>query len=113
MITFDFETKSYADLKKVGSWVYSEHPTTEIICAAYGIEDEPVQSWWPGKKLTGVQSWEENDPNARGPFIKHMPYDLACALGKEMPIEAHNVAFERGIWHNICIPEFGWGEVRP
>mgnify|MGYP006995615423 CR=1 FL=1 len=38
MISFDFETKSYADLKKVGAWAYSEDPTTDAICYAYGTD---------------------------------------------------------------------------
>lgn len=106
MITFDFETKSWADLPKVGAWVYSEHPTTEVICAAYGVDDEPIQTWWPGKKLRGVQAYESRQDNAN-----IIPRDLYIALMTGHPIEAHNVSFERSIWANICIPEYGWVEV--
>ncbi len=35
MITLDLETKSYYDLTEGGAAVYSEHPTTDIICV-YG-----------------------------------------------------------------------------
>jgi len=45
VITIDFETKSEADLPKVGAWAYSEHPTTDAICVAYGIGDGPIQTW--------------------------------------------------------------------
>lgn len=109
MITFDFENKSYANLKKVGAWVYSLHPTTEIICAAYGIDEEPIQTWWPGKKLEGVQAWPEDAVVAP----PEMPYDLYCAIVDGVPIEAHNVAFEKAIWKNICVSEFGWAEPDP
>ena len=59
MITIDFETKSYADLPKVGTWAYSEDPTTEVICVAYGVDSKPIQTWWPGKKLEGAQAWSK------------------------------------------------------
>lgn len=112
MITLDLETRSYADLKKVGAWAYSEHGTTEVICAAYGIEDAPIQAWWPEKALEGVQAWPEQVA-ARHPLghvlSDFMPYDLFHALHVErMPVEAHNVAFERSMWINVLSPEHGW-----
>ena len=92
MITFDFETKSYADLSKVGTWAYSLHPTTDVICCAYGIDYEPVQTWWPGK----------NDTD-------EIPTDLFDALlYRRSTIEAHNVAFERSIWMNVMFNKYEW-----
>lgn len=41
----DTETYSAADLKKVGSYAYSEHPSTEILICSYAVDDEPVQVW--------------------------------------------------------------------
>lgn len=41
----DFETFSGADLKKVGSYAYAEHPTTEVLICTYAFDDEPVQVW--------------------------------------------------------------------
>ncbi|QEG06988.1 DNA polymerase I [Escherichia phage Snoke] len=41
----DFETFSEADLKKVGSYSYAEHPTTEVLICTYAFDDEPVQVW--------------------------------------------------------------------
>lgn len=41
----DFETFSGADLKKVGSYAYAEHPTTEVLVCTYAFDDEPVQVW--------------------------------------------------------------------
>lgn len=94
MITLDFETKSYADLKKVGAWAYSKHPTTDIIWVSYGIDDLPVQSWWPGKE--GVK------------LTQNMPLDLYLAVVEPQEIEAHNVAFEWSIWVNVLCPRYGW-----
>jgi DNA polymerase len=41
----DFETFSEADLKKVGSYAYAEHPTTGVLICTYAFDDEPVQVW--------------------------------------------------------------------
>lgn len=41
----DFETFSEADLKKVGSYAYAEHPTTEVLICTYAFDDKPVQVW--------------------------------------------------------------------
>ena len=41
----DFETFSEADLKKVGSYAYAEHPSTEVLICTYVFDDEPVQVW--------------------------------------------------------------------
>ena len=87
-IAFDFETRSYANLKKVGSWAYSEDPTTDAICACYGIDDGPIQDWW----------FEDED----------MPDDLRHAIKIGYTVEAHSVAFERGIWQNVMVPKYGW-----
>ena len=89
MITIDVETKSEADLPKVGAWAYSEHPTTDAICVAYGIGDGPIQTWWPGKGDKYI-------------------HDLFLHIEKSHCVEAHNVAFERSIWQNVMTPRYGW-----
>jgi DNA polymerase bacteriophage-type len=91
MITIDFETKSYADLPKVGAWAYSEDPTTDVICVCWAIDDGPVEQWWPGK----------NDEDL-------MPPDLYEAVGHGHEVEAHNVAFERSLWVNVLAKKYGW-----
>lgn len=93
-VTIDFETKSYADLNETGAWAYSENPSTEIICMAYGIDDQPIQDWWPGKV-----------PGDRCPNDLYM----AIVLGAE--VEAHNVSFECSIWRNIMVKRYGWVEI--
>jgi DNA polymerase len=45
LLYLDTETFSEADLKKVGSYAYAEHPTTEIIICTYAIDDGPVEVW--------------------------------------------------------------------
>lgn len=41
----DLETFSEADLKKVGSYAYAEHPSTEILICSYAIDDDPARVW--------------------------------------------------------------------
>jgi DNA polymerase len=107
MITFDFETKSYADLKKVGAWAYSEDPTTEVICCAWAIDDGEIETWWPGKDT------DYTDPMLLTPgsinyCSPEMPHSLQAALQSGHEVEAHNVGFERSIWMNIMQTRYGW-----
>ena len=94
MITFDLETKSYADLTKVGAWAYSKDPTTQIICACYQIDDNSIKEWWPGKY--------DSD---------QIPVDLYMNILEGGLIEAHNISFERSMWMNVLTPRYGWPEV--
>ena len=41
----DTETFSGVDLKKVGTYAYAEHPTTEIMICTYAIDEGRVQTW--------------------------------------------------------------------
>lgn len=43
MVIIDFETYSEIDIKKVGAWVYSAHPSTEVICMSY-IDTDKMDS---------------------------------------------------------------------
>lgn len=45
LLYLDLETFSEADLKKVGSYAYAEHPSTEILLAIYAIDDGEVYCW--------------------------------------------------------------------
>lgn len=45
LLYLDFETYCDIDLKKVGSYAYAEHPTTEVLICTYAFDDAPVQVW--------------------------------------------------------------------
>lgn len=48
-VLLDFESRSRADLKKVGGRLYWEHPSTEALCCVlFDTETEEVASWQPG-----------------------------------------------------------------
>ncbi len=91
MITLDFETKSEADLKKVGAYKYSMHPTTEVMCVGWDLAGR-WQQWRYG----------EDPPEALFQAI----YQLGLLA------EAHNVYFERCIWENVCVAKYGWPSVQ-
>jgi len=44
----DFETYSEADLKTIGAWAYSKHPSTEVLMAGYAFNDDAPAIWLPG-----------------------------------------------------------------
>lgn len=41
----DYETRSPVELKVVGAHRYAADPCTEIVCAAYAVDDGPVRLW--------------------------------------------------------------------
>ena len=92
LITIDFETFSRASLKKQGVHVYARHPSTRIICLAYGPGLDCIDIWVPGS----------TPPNS-----------LFDQIYSGALIEAHNVQFERAIWESICVAKLGWPKIDP
>ena len=80
-VHFDFETFSEADIKKVGGWVYSQHPSTEVICMAYAYNDGDPHLWLPGENFR--------------------PWFLYPERAGEYNLHAWNSAFEYGIIKNV------------
>lgn len=93
-VTIDFETRSEVDLRKVGAWNYAAHPSTEILCLGYQVGTKPPAIWKPNFK-------HGNDRN--------MPIELAAAFWScHGIVYAHNMFFERCIWHHICHKQYQW-----
>jgi len=91
---FDFETRSRADLKLVGSAVYSTHPSTEAT----------LLTWCFGR--TGVvNEWR------KGQSIPYEVLDVAYNPHKYRMI-AHNIGFDYMIWINV-FSKLIKGMVRP
>lgn len=90
----DFETRSQADLKVVGLDNYAKHPSTKPWCMGYAFNDGPAHIWAPVNATDGVQD-----------VLDHVE------LGGV--VYAHNAAFELAIWNNICVPRYGWPELKP
>jgi DNA polymerase len=92
MIHIDFETRSTADLKAVGVYEYAADPTTDVICMAWAIGDSDVEVWTPGQPMPPELVWGITKGGAK--------------------ITGWNVSFERTIWNSVCIPKYGWPEVK-
>lgn len=82
MLHIDFETRSAADLLKVGAYNYARHPTTDILCMGWAVGDGDVAIWRPGKPP---------------------PKALLRALEDGLLIAAWNAQFERLIWNNVLV----------
>lgn len=88
-IVLDYETRSEADLKKVGGVKYSQDPSTEILCVGYKVDDGPATIW------TG-----------RLPVPKDF---LEAARNPKCVWVAHNALFEQCITENVlrkALPTF-------
>ena len=44
----DYETRSQCVLKSAGAYRYAADPRTTVLCAAYAVDDDPVQLWTAG-----------------------------------------------------------------
>lgn len=90
-LILDYETRSEAELKKVGSFEYANHPTTQILCASWRLGTRAELLWQLRNKVR---------PKVWCPAFKDSdnPADLVFRLQDE-PIEvvAHNALFEQVI----------------
>ena len=91
MIVIDFETRSKVDLRKCGASVYARHDSTSILCLAYQIAGGEVELWVPDSE--SKPTW------------------LLTAVENGLEVHAHNVFFERSIWHWICHQRWDWPDV--
>lgn len=86
-LTIDMESRSTCDLKKHGAHVYSEDPSTEILCISYKQPNAPAEIWRRGED----------------------PSKILQAISSADTIEAHNLSnFEYPMWRNICEKRLGW-----
>lgn len=100
MLTIDFETKSYADLQKVGAWAYSEDKTTDVICACWAVDAEEPHEWYID---------EDGDICCTDELLEcGTPKSIYMAIMTGHYVEAHNVSFEISIWTNVLNPQYGW-----
>ena len=84
LLTVDFETRSYASIKDLGSRAYALHPTTEIVCAGF--------------------AWKEDDRYETLVVHPDRPgWDLAWPFGDvgEFEALAHNHYFDARVWERV------------
>lgn len=87
-IHVDFETRSAAELRDVGVYVYAEHPSTDVWCMAWAVEDGPVMLWTP---------------------VDDFP--LVYPIHDDTTLVAHNAQFEHVIWNSVMTRRYGWPEL--
>jgi DNA polymerase len=88
-LSIDFETRSTVDLRKSGVYPYAAHPTTEVLCMAYAVDNMEPMLWVPG------------DP---------VPGDVLEAVEQGWEFRAYNAQFERLIWQ-ILVDREGFPSV--
>ena len=95
ILHLDFETYSQAELPAVGLDNYASHPSTGVHCLGFAFDDDEVNL------CADIGS-------AHSDFTELMQHVL---MGRE--VVAHNAAFELAIWNKVCVPRYGWPELRP
>ena len=95
-VHLDFETKSEANIKRVGAFRYAADPTTRVLIASWSIEDE----WGCGP----VKRWTC--------LHERPPQDLIDLVASGAVVCAHNAMFELAVWTYVCEPR-GWGKMSP
>ena len=80
----DFETKSKADLKAVGTLRYVAEATTNAIVLAYAIGDAPALAWHADG---AILDWD------------NAPDDLRAAVARGAKIAAWNASFDTAVWN--------------
>lgn len=87
--TIDFESRSPIDIKKCGSYVYWEHPLTEVMMLSVKVDDGDTQVWIP-PQFRKYHDTEVSDA------------DLKTIIKTAEVIIAHNAGFERrGFAHGM------------
>jgi DNA polymerase len=84
----DYETRSQATLKTIGTSRYATNSSTTVLCCAYAVDDQPVQLWTPGDPVPAAFVEAATDPNW-----------IVCA---------HGAHFENAIEHHVLHPQFSW-----
>ena len=90
--SIDYETRSAIDLVDQGLDIYANDHTTEVLCIAFGTAPDNVQVC---QGNTVVRNAELLDHVRNG--------------GK---IQGWNVMFEYAIWNCVCVPKYGWPELK-
>jgi DNA polymerase len=95
----DFETRSLADLPKVGEHVYARHASTTVLMLSYeceGMADVDILDFFA---IPGYPQFCLRPP---------MPAPLREAVERGDRFTAHNARFEQAIWYWICHLKWGW-----
>lgn len=102
-LTIDFETRSRADLKKTGPWVYGSHSSTQALCLSIKVDNEPSCLWLP----SFTYGWL---PMGHG--LPIMTADRLVELVEQAEtVSAFNAEFEQAIWHHVMVRRHAFPEI--
>lgn len=89
--SIDFETRSTIDLAEQGLDIYANDTSTEVLCIAFGTTPTDV-------KVVAPQT------GGLAQLLLHVE-----AGGR---IQAWNAMFEYAIWNCVCVPKYGWPQLK-
>jgi DNA polymerase bacteriophage-type len=84
----DYETRSVISIETAGALRYAADPSTEVLCCAYAVDDEPVQLWVLGDPIP--------------------PEFIEAARNPAWTAAAHNDQFESAIERLLLRPRYSW-----
>ena len=87
----DYEARSCVLIRVVGAHRFATHPSTEMQCCTFAVDDGPVQLWTPGDPVP--------------------PEFIEAANNPDWIVAAHGDHFETAVEHHILAPQFGWPEI--
>ena len=102
VLHIDFETRSELDLREVGLHRYARHPSTDVWCMAWAIDEDEPKLWGDRIEVDGVGLLPYNCP----PDVHNHVFDGGI-------VKAHNAPFELEIWNEILVKRYGWPELKP
>lgn len=95
--SIDFETRSVIDLKVKGLDIYANDESTEVLCIAFG------------QSVDNVTGGQMSSPIFRRSVELN---GLLAHVEKGGKIQAWNALFEYAIWNCVCVPKYGWPELK-
>jgi DNA polymerase len=96
--TIDFESRSACSLRKSGTWRYSLHPTTQVLCLGFRLpywEEGRTGLWHPAFPTIGVKE------SSRDGDVE----ELIAWIEEGGMIEAHSAWFEFCLWRHQLVPK--------
>lgn len=101
----DIESYSEEDLKSSGLYRYAEHESTELLCAAFALDDGPVHLWVPTDALPELivnTIRTKMDPSALLFVQRTIPSKLHDWIEQGGEVAAHNAQFERTVLNGVA-----------
>lgn len=109
----DFETRSLADLPKVGEHAYAQHWSTAPLMLTYGSAPKGVEPTFELIDFFEVPGYAASVyPNNAAPdwniFKVPCPAPILNAILRGDTFVAHNARFEQAVYLYICHRKWGW-----